>query len=432
MNPYKNELPEWLQKLQNESWQVEVALSAVIVFALFQLFEPVNVWESHIQREVLSFSLSGIGAVIKTAIAWLIIGFTFHLILRSIWVGLIGLSYTFKGINHERLNLASPFKEFIEKQVTLTSSILYLERWCSATFAIAFLFFLAVLGVVLYIIVFLVLPIFIAQNFVSPETLINSVRTYQQIWQIVSLLFLIDFISLGLLKRIKWFSKIYYPIYRLVNFFTLAFLYRNIYYTLVSNVSRWKLFLGLLAYVGLSMVFFQYFVSGRLNNMDLVPKTDAFIVDKEQYANLATGKMAYAQIQSDVIKENYLRIFVLHFRALEDSVHQECDYEERVKLIEEKEFDQKRAKRQAKDEVIMDCYKQFYHLQLDTQLYTNIDWLFHERQDNKHKGILTWLDIGHLENGRHELKVMLNLKNDTLDISNYATIPFFLSRRAIN
>ncbi|MCB9352189.1 MAG: hypothetical protein H6573_32540 [Lewinellaceae bacterium] len=50
-----------------------------------------------------------------------------------------------------------------------------------------------------------------------------------------SLLYFIDFITLGYLKRIRWLAPVYYPIYRFFSLITFARLYRPLYYNLIDN-----------------------------------------------------------------------------------------------------------------------------------------------------------------------------------------------------
>lgn len=65
----------------------------------------------------------------------------------------------------------------------------------------------------------------------------------------------IDFLTLGKLKKLKRFSKIYFPIYVFFSWLSLAPIYRSAYYTLVTNIKSWKLLLGIVIYATLAVVY---------------------------------------------------------------------------------------------------------------------------------------------------------------------------------
>ena len=67
---------------------------------------------------------------------------------------------------------------------------------------------------------------------------------------------MIDYFSLGFFKKLKWFSKVYYPFYQFYNVITLSSLSRSIYYYLISKFSKKKIRLVYLAALTLIMTFF--------------------------------------------------------------------------------------------------------------------------------------------------------------------------------
>jgi len=71
---------------------------------------------------------------------------------------------------------------------------------------------------------------------------------------IIALVFIIDFVTLGWLKRIPYFSKVYYPVYRVMSWLTLSPLYRRIYYGLISNLPKWKAAFGMISFIVVSVV----------------------------------------------------------------------------------------------------------------------------------------------------------------------------------
>ena len=86
-------------------------------------------------------------AVLLTANYWLIIGFAVHLIMRSVWVAFVGLSYVYKdGVDLQSLNFKDRYNKVLEGGWDYTQSILKLEKVCSTVFAASFLIFMCTIG----------------------------------------------------------------------------------------------------------------------------------------------------------------------------------------------------------------------------------------------------------------------------------------------
>jgi hypothetical protein len=97
----EQETPAWLLRVQEQSWEPEILVSGIVLYGLFQLpalLERLQHFLSHFSFEVFSGGTAdeSMIAVLKVANVWLIGGFMVHLLLRSIWVALVGLSYVYK------------------------------------------------------------------------------------------------------------------------------------------------------------------------------------------------------------------------------------------------------------------------------------------------------------------------------------------------
>ena len=55
------------------------------------------------------------------------------------------------------------------------------------------------------------------------------------IYVLSGLIYFIDFLTMGWLKKYKWFGKFYYPLYRFFSWITFASFYHPIYYNLADN-----------------------------------------------------------------------------------------------------------------------------------------------------------------------------------------------------
>lgn len=124
----------WLEHLQRNSWEPEVIISGITLAFLFAV--PSKVYEfsamlvqdlgvPYLPSSLILLYLSSIMSVFK-------IFFVVHLILRFLWVGLLGLSYAFpNGVIHDNLfqrGRGLPYQKPEEM-------VLRMEKICSMAFA---------------------------------------------------------------------------------------------------------------------------------------------------------------------------------------------------------------------------------------------------------------------------------------------------------
>jgi hypothetical protein len=105
----KSQLKEWLDKLQQESWQLELIISGFAIFLILGMNDPIN---QLIERSIrISFSSTRFGtlflaaAVLKAVWAITLLNLVIHLALRSLWISTIGLRYVSRDIDYEQLKL---------------------------------------------------------------------------------------------------------------------------------------------------------------------------------------------------------------------------------------------------------------------------------------------------------------------------------------
>ena len=144
---------EWLEKLQQESWQLELLISG---FALF------GVWESHgfliyIQDYIAAHTFGQLEQVLQLIIYALLVGWVIfftnlliHIIFRGLWIGAIGLRYVSGDIEYDKFNYSEPFTKHIRKKVgDFDSYIEQLEKISSVLFSYTFLLFFIFLSFIL-------------------------------------------------------------------------------------------------------------------------------------------------------------------------------------------------------------------------------------------------------------------------------------------
>jgi len=405
-NPTDPKQPDhWLARVQEQSWEPEIIISGIVLFALYQIPGLIGQLEHFLTN--YSFSIFSAGTADDTLVSllmvaniWLIIGFTAHLFLRSVWVAYVGLSYVYKeGIQVDRLRFRERYKQLLFQDTGFRSNIIRLEKVCSTTFAVSFLLFMCVLGAFFFLsVVAMLVALYVAW---FPEH--SSLPWLDPLLQVIALVFIIDFITLGWLKRIPYFSKVYYPLYRLMGWLTLSPFYRRIYYGLISNHSKWKVAVGMIAFILIS-AFMASSIRWDTNAADVLSLRLSDTADQAvfpgHYENLMADRPSNAiQIPSDVIKENHLRVFVVHRSAFEERyIKPLCGYEARADSADEAEL-------------IMECLDAFYGLKVDGELVEPAFSYFHNAH-TRQEGLLAYLDIAHLDKGLHTLTLVYNFYDE--------------------
>jgi hypothetical protein len=143
------ELPKWLKRVQEESWEAEILLSGLILVSLIQLPQYLIELMHFLGREfTLIGEVYGALSMLGVSIYWLIIGFVIHLSLRGIWIGLVGLSFVFpEGVNKSKINVFVPaFRKEIERDTQMGMQLLRIEKYASTMFSLSFLLFIISIG----------------------------------------------------------------------------------------------------------------------------------------------------------------------------------------------------------------------------------------------------------------------------------------------
>ncbi len=270
--------------------------------------------------------------------------------------------------------------------------------------------FMCIIGAIVFLFVLVNVPalLFLVFNdYANTAVLGTLLALFLLVVILLGTIYLINFLTLGLLKKVKWLSRFYYPIYRFFNVLTLSFLYRDIYYVLITNFTRWKILLGIFVYFAITVAI-VYQKNNEGDSIDFYDSDAGFSVRSESYDDRGATALnsANAMIQSDVIEGDVLRLFVRHQAQFEDTIRAMCHYEVREDTT-------------ADNRLELECLGNFYQVFLQDSLYAPVNWYFHQHPVNEQKGILTWIDIAALPRGPHVLRVRTPLKDK------YAVIPFF-------
>lgn len=321
-NDYNNPaFKKLLQKLQEESWQLELLISGFAIFGLFTAFEPlsVSVQEAKNAQQLYKFIISVVG-VISCAI--LIFNLLLHVLLRGLWIGALGLRYVSGDIDYDSLRYSEKFTTYLKKKVgSFDKYIATLENYCSIIFAISFLLIFYVLALTFTVIAIGLIGNYIIDNDSLPKWVRNGIGIPLILFIVFGSFFtFIDFITQGLFKKKNWISKIYFPVYWVFSFLTLSFLYRPIIYNFLDNKfgKRLSLLLTPLFMLLFVATSFRY---NKSNYFDKDINSTSYSINNKNYEDLLDDKLEDIDkiyIQSKVITEPFVKVFVKYTNMIED------------------------------------------------------------------------------------------------------------------
>jgi hypothetical protein len=427
-----------LDKLQQESWQLELLISGFAIFGLFSATDYIEI-NHDIAKNESRLAETFLWFAAKVSCWILISNLLIHVVLRGLWIGALGLRYVSGDIDYNQLKYSPKFTNFLQKRIgSFDKYIATLENYCSVLFAISFLFIFYFLACLFSLLALL------AVVFTFLETDLNGtwkkVSVFVGIALILFVLFgsfltFVDFISQGFLKKKKWISKIYFPIYKVFSFITLSFLYRPLVYNFLDNRFGKRLSFILIP-VYISIVFLTTFTYKKSNYLKKDISSSEVYANPNNYDDLITKKNDFikvATIPSKVITDSYLNVFIIYKESMEDRIF---NYNKGLKP----KFDQRGLKSTAvfwgdfssKTARKRDSLKKVYYKTLNNIYSVYIDNKKYKSEfiatTNKFKklGFETFLDIDTLSNGKHLLEITRKrIRNkDTTNLI-LAKIPFW-------
>lgn len=448
MEEKKEHVSDWLEKLQRESWNLELLVSGFSIFLLIQANEGIIQAFEYLNLHVeLSGNVNGmvrtlLGILLLASII-LTINLIVHVFLRGFWIGAVGLRSVQDKIDLEKLGYSEYFTEKLKTRVpSLDRMLEKLDTLSSVIFSFTFLIVFMLFSMFLYFscislyayLVNLFLDTLEDDN-VLKEVLQMSTVIVFVVMLIMGLVYAIDTLTVGFLKKYNWTSRLFFPIYKIIGWITLAKIYRSIYYSLVSRFSKGVIRLGLAVYL-LLFTFLPFFKfdqyiyypdnndnKGRLFNInyDDLREEDRYIWN--------------ASIPTQIVKSSFLPLFIRYRVADNEALKKVCpDFQplkkeglnsginigsEGINLsdpyIEEDS-----------PEKALECFSDFYRVQIDSTMIET-DFYFYTNPNEGEIGVQTMLDLKNLPRGKHIIKVTKKRVNrdEELKDRDYETIVFW-------
>jgi len=402
----KGKLAEWLDSIQQDSWQLELLISGFVIFLLIGGWGPLQEWEYNLgllrDTSTSYRSLNFMYYFFRTAYATLLGCLLVHVLMRGLWIAAVGLRSVSGEIDYEELPYQPRFTDRLRRRMgSFDASIERLERNCSVVFSLAFLILFCFLSLTTWSL-FAVLLQFVYLWFSGAPWqgtgILGGAGLVSLLVLVVSIIYLFDFITLGLLKRSKWFGRPYYYLYIFMGWVTLARLYRPLYYNLIDH--RFGKRLAMLLPVAVLLIimiasikqinyaYFPSMINGGKVWLDHNNYDDENPNPADQYWRLS--------LASKFPHNNYLEAF-MPYRPSRD------------------------------DKVIKHLYPGLDVSQyVGTKLYGALQPLFYYHEQRRQPGLSFMIPVHSLPTGRHELLLKAQvIENDSLRWSEGRTIYFY-------
>ena len=361
----KSIFKEWLEQLQQESWQLELLISGFAIYGIYAsrpLIQELSIVARIETDGLLGAIASSFVSVLSNG--WLIffINLIIHVIFRGLWIGAIGLRYVSDDIDFKSLNYSDVFTNYLKKKIgSYDEFIEKLERVCSVIFAYTFLLFLLFFSGVMFGISLIIIT-YIGQKLSVDQNPIFALLV--TCYVLVGVIVFVDFITLGGLKKVKdtWVSKGYLYVFRFYSTITLSFLYRPLLYNFIDNKYTVRLF-----YLSLPYIFIVVFGKSIVSN-NVYP---------------------YLPPESE-LKEYGLKIYDFNYDDL------------RAKWLEEYPNEERKLNKESLPTLTLETFEiKDQVTSLFVKLTTNTNRIFQENDDHipfyKENLSISWFNLDHAE-----------------------------------
>lgn len=418
------ELSEWLDALRKHSWEIEILIIGFVFIGILQLPGVLKTFTVSLlagidENAVLANLIGTIYRISVTGSYVIAANLIILLILRGYWVGLIGLHSAFpQGVNYKKLSFRENFTNFLKKKIPpFGHNIFRLDNICSGIFAITFfvIFISISIGAFLIVLSFLTW-LFIKSSTVLPSP-INSIAGFiiviiTALYNLTGILNVIDFLGFGILKKIKYegFSRIYLLFTKILSVITFSYLFRTIYYTLVSNIPakvlRPAIVLFLVLILSLSWGL-------EYSEHTYFPQNDnSSTINAVNYENQLSEDAVIQEpvIQSDIIDNELIKLFIPYNPEINADLEKTCPgiikFKRKVSLLYVP-FDN--IKIEDEDVIYaLKCYSNFYVTSIDDSVRVNSKLNYYRHPNKNEPGFLSYIDISNLNKGTHKLTIHEN------------------------
>ncbi len=433
-NPQDTKFKQWLDILQQESWQLELIISGFAIYGLFMIIDPIELGNLEAQNQGNTYRIFLMQGLM---VSWYILTINLigHVILRGLWIGAIGLRYVSGEIDYDKLAYSPRFTKHLMKRVgSFDNYVATLEKYCSVIFAVTFLLVFYLLGLLAISFLFTLLGLWIDKD-ETPDWVRYGIAVPAIIFLAIgTFLTFIDFVTQGWLKKKKWTTFFYYPVYWIFKYVTLSFLYRPMVYNFLDTKFGKRLsFIIVPLYLGITVLSATGFSTSNYLEKDM--NSNSFTANNNNYLDQITSSKLFvdrAAIPSKVISDPYLQVFVVYGSTVEDDVfyfNKDLKPEEDRRGIYSAFSDgvvpwSERKKRSDYIKTLEDMYT----ISIDSVDFKPAFVI--SQNARKQIGYETYLDMKEISNGKHSLKVnRKDHQQDSIYQRTIIEIPFWYFRK---
>ena len=430
----------WLLELGVQSWQAELVLSGLVITILFQLPDMFIHWvePSIIQSGEIEATFLKIASMsFLIGIYCVVILFGIHLLLRGIWIALLGLHSVYpQGIDVASKNGMGPkyWQKTKEQYPNLTQYNVELDANCSIIFSLATMIIIMVSSLSICILIFYQFIRYLISVFpvIADNIIPIGIGVY--------LLFLI------LATLVQYLGKKYPDNPKIAKMvmqygiamsalFSLYVFRKPIGYITSISMSNNKSKYGWITY-GIACVAMGFLGGKQISKIDTFNyfETEKYFTFNNRphqildlnYENLM-GKEALIYtpfIQSDVVTDDFLKVFIPTIAREKEHINLKSKrsiytISERLKLkstqLEAIEIDNLKA------------YKQFNRIFLNDVEYPNLDFQYHWHAQADDKGLLVYIPTDSCKIGKNILEIRKNYFSKD-SVQKIVKIPFFFEK----
>jgi len=418
-----DELPDWIQQLRSQSWQIEILIAGSTVYTLFYLSDYLQGYfysiypgiDFTITRTLLLFGVYLVSRI-------LLVGFIGNLIIRSVWLAYLGINFAFpRGVNFDGLKNNEESKRILQGQASTLERVSRLERLSKLSYSISVLLAIFMTSVVISTITI---------HFVL-EKLGVGFFIYEA-WFSYTIAVLIAIIQLGVIDRLflskkssrPWINKVKLILSLVLEYITLSFLFRREFLTLKSNVNQIA-FSSIVAFILFLSTFItaiqigKYWPYGTIK-MSFMDDRTMFDIDHDPSrsiynydTNVSPDKSVLRMsIQSDIVRDRYLKLFVTSWMQFDEMLaHNYEKYQYPFDFDARSRNDFNREQQEA-DSIFNLVINDLFIVDIDGVELQDLRWRSTNHEKSFTKGYITYIDISELVEDEHLVTMYVNYLGD--------------------
>lgn len=427
--------PKWLRALETQSWQAELVISGLAIFGSLQLpsllnsivdYCLFNFSEPYMEIFFFLFIYPYFAATI------LIFSFIAHLVLRALWIGMLGLVSVYpNGINPDQEVFSKDYmQKFLKEYPDVNQFNKKLDDLCSTIFASSAS--IAIVMIMISISLTIILIIATIVNYIFPSiSIIKIVLVLGGIFFTIS--FFASLLNLKSLRDKEWVHKIHFPFAQIFGKMVYLFAMRPIsYISMIFMTNQKNKNTSILSQTAIASFF--TFIFAMLLVFPLLTQSNMGYFQQENYFSYRTNSLhlkasTYENlfednptllnpfIQSDIIEGGTIKLFIPWLEREQSFADMLCG-----EYVEDDDMT-RTEKRAAITKHAVECAKKYFEISLNGTLLENQKYYQHHHSIDGTVGFLTYISTENCLPMENILTLKSHYKNDE-DEMREIEIPF--------